>query len=58
MARDPARWRSRAPEAIASSAQESRTAAAGVLNAALQVSNHAERLGTAVHGFLERIRAA
>ncbi|SDO64293.1 Methyl-accepting chemotaxis protein [Methylobacterium phyllostachyos] len=43
---------------IASSAQASGTAAAGVLDAALQVSNHAERLGTALHGFLERIRAA
>ncbi|KNY19519.1 methyl-accepting chemotaxis protein [Methylobacterium sp. ARG-1] len=43
---------------IASSAQENGTAAAGVLNAALQVSNHAERLGSAVHGFLDRIRAA
>jgi hypothetical protein len=29
-----------------------------VLNAALRVSNHAERPGTAVYGFLERIRAA
>ncbi|MEL6061796.1 MULTISPECIES: methyl-accepting chemotaxis protein [unclassified Methylobacterium] len=43
---------------IALSTQENGTAAGGVLNAALQVSNQAERLGTEVRGFLDRIRAA
>ena len=45
-------------ERIASSAKESGTTAAGVLNAALMLSDQAGRLGTEVHDFLARIRAA